>query len=82
VLSVDYRGGTGYGLDDRAAANLGPGGGSERNDLLGAITYRDAVDAYFDRQRNKRSASSPEAGPSLCCDHSAEIQTGQEVRRK
>jgi dipeptidyl aminopeptidase/acylaminoacyl peptidase len=26
VLSVDYRGGTGYGLDYREAANFGPGG--------------------------------------------------------
>jgi len=39
VLSVNYRGGTGYGLDYREADNLGPGGGSELNDLLGAITY-------------------------------------------
>ncbi len=39
VLSVNYRGGTGYGLDYREAENLGPGGGSELNDLLGAITY-------------------------------------------
>jgi dipeptidyl aminopeptidase/acylaminoacyl peptidase len=38
-LSVNYRGGTGYGLDYREADNLGPGGGSELNDLLGAITY-------------------------------------------
>ena len=39
VLSVNYRGGTGYGLDYREADNLGPGGGSELNDLLGSITY-------------------------------------------
>ncbi len=39
VLSVNYRGGTGYGLDYREADNLGPGGGSELNDLLGAIAY-------------------------------------------
>ena len=39
VLSVNYRGGTGYGLDYREADNLGPGGSSELNDLLGAITY-------------------------------------------
>ena len=39
VLSVNYRGGTGYGLDYREADNLGPGGGSEFNDLVGAITY-------------------------------------------
>ena len=49
VLSVNYRGGTGYGLDYREADNLGPGGGSELNDLLGAITYlrgRQDVDSH------------------------------------
>jgi dipeptidyl aminopeptidase/acylaminoacyl peptidase len=49
VLSVNYRGGTGYGLDYREAANLGPGGGSELNDLLGAIAYlqgRHDVDSH------------------------------------
>src|SRR5712675_1953136 len=39
VLSVNYRGGTGYGLDYREADNLGPGGSSELNDILGAVTY-------------------------------------------
>jgi Dipeptidyl aminopeptidases/acylaminoacyl-peptidases len=39
VLSVNYRGGTGYGLDVREADNIGPGGASEFNDLVGAITY-------------------------------------------
>jgi dienelactone hydrolase len=49
ILSVNYRGGTGYGLDYREADNLGPGGGSELNDLLGAITYlrgRQDVDSH------------------------------------
>ena len=49
VLSVNYRGGTGYGLDYREADNLGPGGGSELNDVLGAITYlrgRKDVDSH------------------------------------
>ena len=49
VLSVNYRGGTGYGLDYREADDLGPGGGSELNDLLGAITYlrgRQDVDSH------------------------------------
>ena len=49
VLSVNYRGGTGYGLDYREADNLGPGGSSELNDLLGAITYlrgRQDVDSH------------------------------------
>lgn len=49
VLSINYRGGTGYGLDYREADNLGPGGGSELNDLLGAITYlrgRQDVDSH------------------------------------
>lgn len=39
VLSVNYRGGIGYGLDYREAENFGAGGGSEVNDLLGAITF-------------------------------------------
>jgi dipeptidyl aminopeptidase/acylaminoacyl peptidase len=39
VLSVNYRGGIGYGLDYREARDFGPDGGSELNDLLGAITY-------------------------------------------
>jgi len=49
VLSVNNRGGTGYGLDYREADNLGPGGASELNDLLGAITYlrgRQDVDSH------------------------------------
>src|SRR5271170_2209309 len=49
VLSVNYRGGTGYGLDYREADNLGPGGSSELNDLIGAITYlrgRQDVDSH------------------------------------
>ena len=49
VLSVNYRGGIGYGLDYREADNFGPGGGSELNDLLGAITYlrgRQDVDSH------------------------------------
>jgi len=49
VLSVNYRGGTGCGLDYREADDLGPGGGSELNDLLGAITYlrgRQDVDSH------------------------------------
>ncbi|MGH6909495.1 MAG: S9 family peptidase, partial [Phenylobacterium sp.] len=39
VLSVNYRGGIGYGLDYREAKDFGPGGGSELNDLLGAISF-------------------------------------------
>jgi dipeptidyl aminopeptidase/acylaminoacyl peptidase len=49
VLSVNYRGGIGYGLDYREADNFGPGGGSELNDLVGAITYlrgRQDVDSH------------------------------------
>jgi dipeptidyl aminopeptidase/acylaminoacyl peptidase len=49
VLSVNYRGGTGYGLDYREADNFGPGGASELNDVLGAITYlrgREDVDSH------------------------------------
>jgi dipeptidyl aminopeptidase/acylaminoacyl peptidase len=49
VLSVNYRGGTGYGLDYREAENLGPGGGSELNDIVGAIAYlrsRQNVDSH------------------------------------
>ncbi len=39
VLSVNYRGGIGYGLDYREADRFGMGGGSEVNDILGAISY-------------------------------------------
>jgi dipeptidyl aminopeptidase/acylaminoacyl peptidase len=39
VISVNYRGGIGYGLDYREAKSFGPDGGSEINDLLGAVTY-------------------------------------------
>jgi dipeptidyl aminopeptidase/acylaminoacyl peptidase len=39
VISVNYRGGIGYGLNYREADNFGPDGGSELNDLLGAVTY-------------------------------------------
>ena len=49
VLSVNYRGGTGYGLDYREADNFGPGGASELNDVLGAIAYlrgRQDVDSH------------------------------------
>jgi len=48
VISVNYRGGIGYGLDYREARNFGPDGGSELNDLLGTVTYlqgRKDVDA-------------------------------------
>lgn len=48
VLSVNYRGGSGYGLDFREAPGLAAGGASELNDLLGAIAYlkgRQDVDA-------------------------------------
>ena len=36
VLSVNYRGGTGYGLNWREAENFGPGGSSVDNDIVGA----------------------------------------------
>jgi dipeptidyl aminopeptidase/acylaminoacyl peptidase len=36
VLSVNYRSGTGYGLDFREAKDYGPNGGSEYNDVIGA----------------------------------------------
>ena len=39
VLSVNYRGGIGYGLNYREADDFGPNGGSELNDLLGALSY-------------------------------------------
>ncbi len=48
VISVNYRGGIGYGLDYREAKSFGPDGGSELNDLLGTVTYlqgRKDVDA-------------------------------------
>ena len=49
VLSVNYRGGSGYGLDFREAPGAAAGGASELNDLLGAIAYlkgRQDVDAH------------------------------------
>ena len=39
VLSVNYRGGTGYGLSFREAKNFGPAGSSELNDIQGAATF-------------------------------------------
>jgi dipeptidyl aminopeptidase/acylaminoacyl peptidase len=39
VLSTNYRGGIGYGLEYREAKNFGPNGASELNDLLGAVAY-------------------------------------------
>jgi dipeptidyl aminopeptidase/acylaminoacyl peptidase len=39
VLSVNYRGGTGYGLDFREPPKFSAGGASEFNDILGAATY-------------------------------------------
>ncbi len=48
VLSVNYRSGTGYGLDFREAQNYGASGGTEYNDVQGAGVYlrsRSDVDA-------------------------------------
>jgi dipeptidyl aminopeptidase/acylaminoacyl peptidase len=42
VLSVNYRGGIGYGLDFREAQNFGAAGASELNDILGAAAYINA----------------------------------------
>ncbi len=39
VLSVNYRSGTGYGLNFREALNFGTSGGSEYNDVMGAGLY-------------------------------------------
>ncbi len=39
VLSVNYRSGTGYGLNFRQALHYGANGGTEDNDVLGAATY-------------------------------------------
>jgi len=39
VLSVNYRSGTGYGLDFREAVNYGASGASEFNDVIGAGLY-------------------------------------------
>src|SRR5437660_12036987 len=49
TATVNYGGGTDYGLDYREADDLVPGGGSVLNDLLVAITYlrgRHAVDFH------------------------------------
>jgi dipeptidyl aminopeptidase/acylaminoacyl peptidase len=39
VLSVNYRSGTGYGLEFREALNYGAAGASEHNDVVGAGLY-------------------------------------------
>jgi dipeptidyl aminopeptidase/acylaminoacyl peptidase len=39
VLSVNYRGGIGYGLDFREAQDFGAGGASELKDIAGAAAY-------------------------------------------
>jgi dipeptidyl aminopeptidase/acylaminoacyl peptidase len=39
VLSVNYRSGTGYGLNFREALNFGNSGGSDFNDVMGAGLY-------------------------------------------
>ena len=39
VLSVNYRGGTGYGLNFRVPPKFGPSGASEFNDILGAANF-------------------------------------------
>jgi len=39
VLSVNYRGGTGYGLNFRTPENFGAAGASEFKDIQGAATY-------------------------------------------
>ena len=39
VLSVNYRGGIGYGMDFREPLNFAAGGSSELNDILGAALY-------------------------------------------
>lgn len=39
VLSVNYRGGSGYGLAFRTARGFGAGGASELNDIIGAAKY-------------------------------------------
>jgi dipeptidyl aminopeptidase/acylaminoacyl peptidase len=39
VLSVNYRGGVGYGLEFREARGFGAGGASELNDIIGAAKY-------------------------------------------
>ncbi len=39
VLSVNYRGGIGYGLDFREPPRFGAGGASELNDILGAARF-------------------------------------------
>ena len=47
VLSINFRSGTGYGMEFREAIDYGAGGGSELQDLLGAGLYlrsRDDVD--------------------------------------
>jgi dipeptidyl aminopeptidase/acylaminoacyl peptidase len=50
VLSVNYRSGTGYGLNFREALNYGATGASEFNDVLGAGQYLKSL-PYVDEAR-------------------------------
>jgi dipeptidyl aminopeptidase/acylaminoacyl peptidase len=50
VLSVNYRSGTGYGLEFREAENYGAHGASEFNDVLGAGLYLQNL-TYVDSER-------------------------------
>ena len=50
VLAVNFRGGSGYGLDFREAPGYGPSGASEYNDVRGAAAYLEGR-AGVDRSR-------------------------------
>ncbi|HVJ54102.1 MAG TPA: prolyl oligopeptidase family serine peptidase [Aliidongia sp.] len=94
VLSVNFRGGAGYGLDFREAHGFGTTGASELNDIIGAASYlrqRPEVDAarlgiwggsYGGRMASLGMARAPEffvAGVDYAGVHDMSIYYGKEL---
>jgi len=97
VLSVNFRGGAGYGLDFREAPGFGTTGASELNDIIGAARYlrqRPEVDAarlgvwggsYGGRMASLALARAPEffvAGVDYAGVHDMSIYYGADLKDK